>query len=116
MRPWTAEDVEKWGAGYIANQMNGFVQNISALRAEIERMTDVLDQSAIECAEEQIRMESVISDMCNESRELRAEVERLRDAKTRSLEPMMFGQVGCQCAKAEELIKVALAGKEKEEK
>jgi hypothetical protein len=39
MRPWTAEDVEKWGAGYIANQMNGFVQNIEKLRAECERMT-----------------------------------------------------------------------------
>jgi hypothetical protein len=38
MRPWTAEDVEKWGAGYIANQMNGFVQNIEKLRAEVERL------------------------------------------------------------------------------
>jgi hypothetical protein len=42
MRPWTAEDVEKWGAGYIANQMNGFVQNISALRAEVERLRDAM--------------------------------------------------------------------------
>jgi hypothetical protein len=44
---------------------------------------------------------------------LRAEVGRLRAAMTRSLELMMFGKIGCQCAKAEELIAAALAGKEK---
>jgi cell division protein FtsB len=52
---------------------------LAALRAEVARQANVLDNCAQEYAEEQIRMASIISDMSNEARELRAEVKRLRD-------------------------------------
>jgi predicted RNase H-like nuclease (RuvC/YqgF family) len=55
-------------------------QEIERLRTEVERMTDVLDKTARECAEEEIRLGSCINDMNNDNRELRAECERLRDA------------------------------------
>jgi hypothetical protein len=51
------------------------------LRAENERQANVLDTCAQEYAEEQIRLESIISDMSNEARELRAEVEAQRAGK-----------------------------------
>jgi hypothetical protein len=54
------------------------VAKLAALHAEVERQANVLDNCAQEYAEEQIRMASIISDMCNEARELRAEVAALR--------------------------------------
>lgn len=65
------------------------VAELAALRAEVRRQADVLDNCAQEYAEEQIRLESVISDMSNEARELRAEVERLRAALRRAILAMM---------------------------
>jgi hypothetical protein len=80
----------------------------SKLRAEVERMTDVLDKTARECAEEEIRLGSCINDMNNDNRELRAEIEHLRSA-------MLEAQTLCandRGGNAIYLIRDALAGKE----
>jgi hypothetical protein len=77
-------------------------------RAEVERLTDVLDNTARECAEEEIRLGSCINDMNNDNRELRAEIERLRAA-------MLEAQTLCandRGGNAIYLIRDALSGKE----
>jgi hypothetical protein len=83
-KEWTLQEVAK---------------HLSAMEVEVERMTDVLDKSAIECAEEQTRLESIINDMSNEN-------SALRDAMTCACKVM-----SPQFA-AHEVLTIALAGKE----
>jgi len=94
---------------------------IEKLHAEVQRMTDVLDKTARECAEEEIRLGSCINDMNNDNRELRAEIERmtreriiLSNEVARLMEAMHEAQTLCandRGGNAIYLIRDALAGK-----
>jgi predicted RNase H-like nuclease (RuvC/YqgF family) len=94
---------------------------IERLRAEVERLTDVLDKTARECAEEEIRLGSCINDMNNDNRELRAEIERttkeriiLSNEVARLTQVMLEAQTLCandRGGNAIYLIRDALAGK-----
>jgi hypothetical protein len=91
---------------------------LAALRAEVERQANVLDNCAQEYAEEQIRMASIISDMCNEARELRAEVERLRGAMQDSIDDLTTYAEGKASFALEDVVfyvrAALMAGEEKE--
>jgi regulator of replication initiation timing len=86
-KEWTLQEVTVYLGNIEAENVRMHGEN-DKLRAENERQANVLDNCAHECAEEKIRLESIISDMCNEARELRAEVARLRAAMQDSIDDL----------------------------